>query len=119
MLTAFVYYCQAFTPSNNPQLDQAKPHKPIRKRRKQAGYNPGGYRPGQSGGYGGNRSSLKHIHKYKDFIQLDLKRKKKTKVLKKRTSCFDEISYSSLKLEDWKSTNTRTFYTTVYIHGNL
>ena len=55
MLTAFVYYCQAFTPSNNPQLDQAKPHKPIRKRRKQAGYNPGGYRPGQSGGYGGGQ----------------------------------------------------------------
>ena len=46
MLTAFVYYCQAFTPTNNPQLDQAKPHKPLRKRRKQAGYNPGGYRPG-------------------------------------------------------------------------
>jgi len=43
MLTAFVYYCQAFTPTNNPRLDQVKPHKAIRKRRKQVG----GYQPGR------------------------------------------------------------------------
>lgn len=41
MLTAFVYYCQAFTPTNNPKLNDVRPVKPIRRRRQQAGYQPG------------------------------------------------------------------------------
>jgi len=43
MLAAFVYYCQHFTPSNNPALQEKKPHKAIRKRRKQVG---GGFQTG-------------------------------------------------------------------------
>lgn len=43
MLTAFVYYCQHFTPSNNPALNAKKPHKPLRTRRKHVGgYQTGG-----------------------------------------------------------------------------
>ena len=47
MLTAFVYYCQHFTPSNSAVLQDVKPHKPLRKRRKRVGggYTGGGGRP--------------------------------------------------------------------------
>ena len=38
MLAAFVYYCQHFTPTDNPALNERKPHKPLRKRRTVGGY---------------------------------------------------------------------------------
>ena len=44
MLAAFVYYCQHFTPSDNPALNERKPHKPLRKRRTVVGGYQAAYR---------------------------------------------------------------------------
>ncbi|XP_065646645.1 disintegrin and metalloproteinase domain-containing protein 10 isoform X2 [Hydra vulgaris] len=49
VLTAFVYYCQSFTPSDNPYIENKKVHKPLTKKRRQAQgadrYQAGGGKP--------------------------------------------------------------------------